>query len=131
MKEYVDEKGVTHIDVDQTVSGGIKGTSERRVLDWVEREHHDHVFGQVKAHCRFIKLSEIPDKFLRTGWSTEMEGADFVEEEIKSLEKEWMAHQLWGFQEVDGKRYYVRNVVVTKGTERKQARLVYGYHPAE
>lgn len=93
----------------------------------MENEHSDHIFGKVKGHCRFIKLSEIHDDFLKSNWSQEMEGADFFEDEVKSLENAWEAHQVWGFQEIDGKRYYARNVVITKGSERKEARLVYDY----
>jgi len=35
--------------------------------------------------------------------------------------------QIWGFEEVEGKRYYVRHVAVRKGADWKQARLVYDY----
>jgi hypothetical protein len=35
--------------------------------------------------------------------------------------------QLWGFQEIDGNRYYVRKVVVKKDGEEKRERLVYDY----
>jgi len=34
---------------------------------------------------------------------------------------------LWGFEEVGGERYYARHVVVRKGDDWKQARLVYDY----
>lgn len=36
--------------------------------------------------------------------------------------------QVWGFEIMDGKRYYVRHVVVRKEDDWKQARLVYDYH---
>ena len=51
VKEYVDDKGETHIDIDQTATGGIKGTSEKRVLDWKipENTHKDGIFGEVEG----------------------------------------------------------------------------------
>lgn len=35
--------------------------------------------------------------------------------------------KIWGFEEVQGKRYHVRHVVVRKGDDWKQARLVYDF----
>ena len=35
--------------------------------------------------------------------------------------------QIWGFEVLDEKRYYVRHVVVRKDKAWKQARLVYDY----
>lgn len=34
VKHYKDSEGVEHIDIDQTLTGGIKGTTENRVLNW-------------------------------------------------------------------------------------------------
>jgi hypothetical protein len=42
-KEYVDDKKVTHIDLDQTATGGIQGTTELRIPDWSETSHEDHI----------------------------------------------------------------------------------------
>ena len=41
----------------------------------------------------------------------------------------WTAEQLWGFEEIDGKRYYTRRVVVrdAKGSKTERVRLVYDY----
>lgn len=50
-------KQVRRIDIDQTVTGGIKGTTERRVLDWKNRPHSDHVFGNVVGQSRFVRGS--------------------------------------------------------------------------
>ena len=37
------------------------------------------------------------------------------------------SHQVWGFEELQGKRYYSRHVVVRKKDDWKQARLVYDW----
>lgn len=100
------DKQVRRIDVDQTVTGGIKGTTERRVLDWKGRAHSDHVFGNVVGQSRFVRGSaseggkvrpalevqtEIKDekiaRFLRgeiLGDGTEVEG--FLVEDPKDLD---------------------------------------------
>jgi hypothetical protein len=53
VKEYVDDK-ITHIDLDQTVTGGIQGTSELRTLDWSETSHEDHIFGKLTSRNRWV-----------------------------------------------------------------------------
>lgn len=40
---------ILHVDIDQTVTGGIKGTTEIRVTDGKERDHKDHIFGNNKG----------------------------------------------------------------------------------
>lgn len=51
VKEYVDDDGQTHIDIEQTATGGIKGTSEKRTLNWKvpEGNHKDGIFGEVEG----------------------------------------------------------------------------------
>lgn len=39
----------------------------------------------------------------------------------------WTAEQIWGFEEIEGKRFYTRRVVVRSGEEVERARLVYDY----
>lgn len=39
----------------------------------------------------------------------------------------WTAEQIWGFEEIDGDRFYTRRVVVRKEDEVERVRLVYGY----
>jgi hypothetical protein len=39
----------------------------------------------------------------------------------------WTAEQVWGFEEIDGERFYTRRVVVRKGDEVERVRLVYDY----
>jgi hypothetical protein len=45
VKHTKDDGGVEHIDIDQTITGGIPGTSEDRTLDWAERHKKDGLFG--------------------------------------------------------------------------------------
>jgi hypothetical protein len=42
----------------------------------------------------------------------------------------WTAEQIWGFEEIEGKRLYTRRVVVRKANEVERARLVYDYKSA-
>ena len=65
------------------------------------------------------------DDFLKTGFD-DMEGKH-IQAEAESDGNGWTADQVWGFDVIDGKRYYVRHVVVRKGDDWKLARLVYDY----
>ncbi|KAK2808105.1 hypothetical protein FQN50_005023 [Emmonsiellopsis sp. PD_5] len=49
--------GVVHVDIDQVLTGGVKGTSEHRTLDWSEKPHQDHIFGNVIGQTRFVKAA--------------------------------------------------------------------------
>lgn len=46
---------VYHIDSDQVITGGISGTSERRVFDWQQREHSDDIFGNVRGRSNMVR----------------------------------------------------------------------------
>jgi len=132
-KQYVTDDGHTHIDIEQTATGGIKGTTENRELDWKEREHTDHLFGNLKGKSRWLNLDGVEDEFLKDGWLENDEesagpaGEKHIESFVLNAEKEWTADQIWGFAVLEGQRYYVRRVVVTKGDTVLKARLVYNW----
>lgn len=69
VKHYTDEDGNEHIDVEQTLSGGIKGTNEDRTLDWEERGEIDDIFGAVIGKSKKVKAEEVEDEFLKSGWT--------------------------------------------------------------
>ncbi|KAI5799000.1 hypothetical protein EDC01DRAFT_650024 [Geopyxis carbonaria] len=129
VKHYTSTDSIEHIDIDQTLTGGIKGTTESRVLDWAAREHSDHIFGRVNGRSRRIQLSEIDDEFLKTGWMSDMAEQGLVESDVTSEDNDWAARQIWGFEEIDGEKKYVRHLVLKtmkRGDELKK-KLVYDY----
>lgn len=128
IKEYVDDTAekYTHIDISQVATGGVGGSTENRTLDYTWRDHEDKIFGKVKGRSRWVKLEDIDgDDFLKTGFD-DMEG-EHVQALAESIDKGWTADQVWGFEEVNGERRYVRHVIVKKGEDWKMARLVYDY----
>ncbi|KAI0051652.1 hypothetical protein FA95DRAFT_1602421 [Auriscalpium vulgare] len=133
VKQYKDDTGAEHIDIDQALTGGIPGTTEKRVLDWQPRDHDDHVFGFVIGKTRRIKLEEIEDEFLRAGWLPDTDEHGFINSYVSSDTPKsgtsWTAEQIWGFEEINEERRYVRHVrFVGPGNEKIQARLVYDYY---
>jgi hypothetical protein len=123
----------THIDIDQTGTGGLKAASENRCLDHTFRDHKDWLFGHVKGQSRFLRADEVTDEYLKAGWlegeeeKTGPAGESHIISHVESYDAGWTATQIWGFKIVEGVRRYVRNVVIAKGAERVELQLVYDF----
>ncbi|KAL6310491.1 hypothetical protein BKA93DRAFT_883386 [Sparassis latifolia] len=129
-KHYVSET-VEHIDVDQTLNG-IKGTAENRTFDWTERLDYDYVFGATVCKSKRIRIDELENEFLKTGWleDTKEHGGLFTVEysDTEKSGKTWIAEQVWGFEEVNGERRHTRRIAFSGPKEEKlHTRLVYDY----
>jgi hypothetical protein len=142
LKHHTAEDGTSsQIDIDQLVSGGLKGSSEKRTLDWQYRGHSDYLFGTVKGRTRYITLSTILEeakgkgvteddaKYLAEGWLKETEEGEVIESFVENEGSKWTAWQVWGFAEIGGERKQVRRIVVRKTdkNEVRRVRLVYDY----
>ena len=145
--EYV-KTGVYHIDIN-SVAAGFASTQEDRILNWTENDHSDRIFGTVKGRSRIFQLQNFemqgagpPDdaRFLKAETLKDMKTPTrFLDDESGHIQSwavsqggGWTAEQVWGFEEVDGKRYYARRVVVRKGDQVQRVRLIYDYKgPAE
>ncbi|CAN8099429.1 unnamed protein product [Discula destructiva] len=129
IKEYEDEAGVTHCDIQQTATGGVKGTAEARTFDNTWREHSDWLFGKVKGRTQWISAPVGDEPFLGTNWE---EGSkEWVYAYVESLDSDWTAAQTWGFQVINGERRYARNVVIKKGDKKEEFRMVYDFVPEQ
>lgn len=97
------------------------------------REHSDWLFGTVRGQTKWVAAGDIGDAFLQGGgqWLEGEEekggpaGETHVLSHVESVDNGWTADQIWGFQTVDGVRKHVRLIVVAKGAERAEIRLVY------
>lgn len=123
----------THVEIEQTGTGGVKGTSEKRCLDNTFREHTDYLFGHVKGQTRWMTPQDIDDEFLNSGWLEGDEekggpnGETHLVSHVESYDNGWTATQIWGFKLVDGVRRHVRNVVISKDDKRVELQLVYDF----
>lgn len=141
IKEYT-ENSTYHIDI-TSVASGLSTTQEDRTLDWAERDHADRIFGKVQGRSRLFKTGEYqmegpgsPDDatFLRAeklkDGQTDSRFLDneHVQSWVKNVDGgDWIAEQVWGFEEVKGERRYTRRVIVWKNGQEQRARLVYDY----
>ncbi|KAF2118126.1 hypothetical protein BDV96DRAFT_596999 [Lophiotrema nucula] len=134
----------TTIVIEQTVTGGLKGTTEKRTLDWQWRAHSDHLFGDLRGRSRYTTLSAIltdpqgsyedkaaldeDAKFLvgeEGTWLEETKEGEVVESYVENEGKGWTGWQIWGFGDVKGERWLVRRFAIRKGKEVVRVRLVY------
>ncbi|KAF4535179.1 hypothetical protein DIS24_g2792 [Lasiodiplodia hormozganensis] len=135
-KQYKDENGLEHIDIDQITTPSLPGkkeTPEERVLDWEWRDSVNGVFGKVKGRTRRITLADLPDdedgKFMKEGWDeSTIEGGDLIETFVENQDSGWTANQTWGFELKDGVRKHTRHVVVKAGEKVLREKLVYDYN---
>lgn len=58
------------------------------------------------------------DTFLKGGWEEELDGDEQIEAWVEGTG--WKSHMVWGFEEIDGEKRFVRRGVfrAEKGTER-------------
>lgn len=137
-----------HIDITSNAAG-LSSTQEDRALDWKDRPHKDKIFGNVAGRSRTIDLSTgtfepcvsyseaesqfLQAKYLKDGKTPSKfeDNTTLVQSYVKNQDSGygWTAEQLWGFEIVNGKRYYTRRVVVknAKGDKSERVRLVYDY----
>ncbi|KAJ6509394.1 hypothetical protein C8R47DRAFT_1098549 [Mycena vitilis] len=132
IKHYKDDEGVEHVDIDQTLTGGIPGTREERTLWWKERSTEDSLFGAIIGKSRRCQVSELDEEFLKKEWTADTieHGViqSYVVSDTPKSKTTWVANQAWGIQEINGERRYTRNVKFTgpKG-EDIEVKLVYDY----
>lgn len=105
-----------HIDIQQTATGGVKGTTELRALDNTFKEHSDWLFGKVQGRSEWLTGAPLADKvgepYLANGWEEGM--TEWIHAYVESLDSGWTAEQVWGFQVVGGERRHVRNTIIKK-----------------
>lgn len=98
IKHYKDDDGTEHVDIDQTLTGGIAGTTETRTLTWKERENEDHIFGAVVGKSRRTKVDVFEEDYLKKGWTEDTieHGViqSYVESDTPKSGTTWIANQV-------------------------------------
>jgi hypothetical protein len=137
VKHYTDEGSLEHIDIEQTLSGGISGTNEERILDWEERSQYNDVFGAVIGQSKRTKVGEVDDEFLKSGWTEDAVEDGLIlavaRSDTAKSGMEWTAEQVrlyrlvilvphilqtWGFEVLNDERRYARHVKFTSSNKK-------------
>ncbi|VUC24114.1 unnamed protein product [Clonostachys rosea] len=127
------DKNVVHINIEQNLTKNLKGTIEQRCVDDEWHEHSDWLFGKVRGKVKWASYEDLGDGFLESGWlENEIEavgacGHSHILCRVESLERGWVANEVWGFQMIDHERRYVRKVIVTNGGNVSKTRMVYDW----
>ncbi|EAS35261.2 uncharacterized protein CIMG_00615 [Coccidioides immitis RS] len=115
VKEYKDDDGTVHIDIAQTLTGGISGTTEHRTLNWDENEHSDHIFGTVKGRSRFVRGAAGADGKIRPAVEVQTKAGNEKDQEAvaRFLSGEILADgsATEGFVAGEGEDYWVHSWV--------------------
>ena len=68
IKQYKDDEGAERIDIETSITGGIKGPPENRTLDWTPRTVEQKPFGFITIRARRIPIADVTDEYLNSGW---------------------------------------------------------------
>lgn len=101
INHYKDPQGEEHIDIEQTLTGGITTSPELRTLDWTPREVDHSLFGSIIGKSRRIPVSEVTDEYLKNGWLPDVsrDGAieAFAESDKAKNPHDWKLDMVSGF----------------------------------
>lgn len=79
VKHYKDDEGVEHIDIEQTITGGLKGPPEYRTLNWTLHKLDHNLFGPIIGRSRRVPVVEITDGYLNSGWLPDVSRDDAIQ----------------------------------------------------
>lgn len=100
LKHYKDDTGVEHIDIEQTMTGGIPASNENRTLDWTPREVEDKTFGHVIGKSRRTNVDDLDIDFLKKGWTSDTLTHGLVQSYVESNTPKsgisWIGNQVCG-----------------------------------
>ena len=118
VKHFKDENAIEHIDIDQTVTGGIPGTRETRTLIWKEQENHDYVFGYYIGKSRRVPVDQLDIAFLKEGWTADTIQyglvQSYVESDTAKSGTSWIANQV-GLQDFSILAIFSTNIFCRPG----------------
>ncbi|KAJ5827800.1 hypothetical protein N7447_004563 [Penicillium robsamsonii] len=118
---------ITKIRVKQTISPGGFSNEDDYILDSETREATVPIFGTIAMYAKYTPVAEIEDAELRARLVEGQTGAAAIQEIATNKGVGWDAVGTWGFEIIDGQRYFTRTTVTKKGDEKVSVRLVYDY----
>ena len=86
----------TEIVLENSANFGLKGTTERRTLDWVSTVHKDPIWGQVTGRSKYVSASEAhqDDALLSLFRQFGMEVQDVIYSETEATNGLWTSQMV-------------------------------------
>jgi len=133
IKQYVDAKGVEHIDVESVLPANMT-SKEFRVIDGSDQPDNDDLFGHIIRNSTRVKKAEITHEYLK-GNCNEPEIEEIgalklvVSSDTEKSKNNWVIEQIWAFEEINGARYCTERVHFEGGPKNEiiEGRLVYDF----
>ncbi|KAJ5920004.1 hypothetical protein N7516_010862 [Penicillium verrucosum] len=114
--DLADLEQVTTLRMTQTVNPGVDGSPQAVSLP---------IFGDIQMQLQFVNISAILEDSIRLILEVASLSNKVIQELAQNTSKGWEAEVIWGFEELDGKRYLTRHISTTKEEKKVVARMVY------
>jgi hypothetical protein len=118
-------KPVTNLRLKQIVNPGGFDSEGYFTVDGSTQELSLPIFGDIRTQMKFIDLSEIQDDSIRQTFRATSCGNMAIQELAQNTSKGWEAEVIWGFENIDGKKYFTRNVSTVKDEKKVIGKMVY------
>lgn len=120
-----DVKPVTTLRMTQTVNPGGFDSEGSYSVDGSPQDVSLPIFGDIQMQLQFVNISAILEESIRQILEVASLSDKVIQELAQNASKGWEAEVIWGFEELDGKRYLTRNISTTKEEKKIIAKMVY------
>ncbi|CRL23550.1 unnamed protein product [Penicillium camemberti] len=120
-----DMKPVTTLRMTQTVNPGGFDSEGSYSVDGSPQDVSLPIFGDIQMQLQFVNISAILEGSTRQILEVASLSDKVIQELAQNASKGWEAEVIWGFEELDGKKYLTRNISTTKEEKKVIAKMVY------
>ncbi|CAI7592263.1 unnamed protein product [Penicillium palitans] len=120
-----DMKPVTTLRMTQTVNPGGFDSEGSYSVDGSPQDVSLPIFGDIQMQLQFVNISAILEGSIRQILEVASLSDKVIQELAQNTSKGWEAEVIWGFEELDGKKYLTRNISTTKEEKKVIAKMVY------
>ncbi|OQE39361.1 hypothetical protein PENCOP_c007G05915 [Penicillium coprophilum] len=118
-------KSSTSLRITQTVNPGGFDSEGNYLVDGSKQDLSLPIFGDIQMQLKFIQRSLVLEDCIREIVEVASLTSMVIQELAMNSSKGWDAEVIWGFEELEGKRYLTRNIRTTKENKKVIAKMVY------
>ncbi|KAJ6028357.1 hypothetical protein N7540_003933 [Penicillium herquei] len=123
-----DGGSVTTLHVRQTVTPGSFNSDSSCPVNGLYQDMTVPIFGDIKMKLQYVGTDDVKNDLMRQSFEDACASKMVIDEGAENPKMGWSAHVLWGFENINGKRYFTRNVRTWKKDEIVVVRMVYDCH---